>query len=393
MDVDKVLDQINPFGKYQKLVLVLIGLMSSLGAMAIYSTIFYSAAPEFICNRFSHPNELDLFYHNKSMATAGANHSHSETCRIYANYSLNSFMASSNMSSDHHRCHFDSTYYERSIVTDLMLVCDKSVLVGLTQTFYMLGGFFGLLNGYFSDKFGRKRCCIYLGAILSTTLIVSELVQLKHLNVNPFARYVIYSISQFISGAMLNSLYSVSFILLIELTTKPYYTLVANINLYIYVLGEFVVLIIAYFSRDWQILMAVNAAYSVMILCVIIFLLPESPRYLVEKRRYAEARQIFIKMAKANNRPQEALMPGMEAMELLYQSDSKSEKFNSSKICLEDVEIKGLKKQNPSVISYIFESKLNLIKTSALIFVWFSLSLIYYGVGLGKSFSSSKHLY
>lgn len=396
MDVDKVLDQINPFGKYQKLVLVLIGLMSSLGAMAIYSTIFYSAAPEFVCDRANvdHVDMMFSSYHNSNQSTTlliPPRSNHSETCRIYANYTLNSFSASTENLS----CHFDNTYYQRSIVTDLMLVCDKSVLVGLTQTFYMLGGFLGLFIGYFSDKFGRKRCCVHLGAILSITLTVSELVQLKYFNVSPLARYVVYSISQFITGAMLNSLYSVSFILLIELTTKPFYTLVANINLYIYVLGEFVVLIIAYFSRDWQVLMAVNASYSVMILCVIIFLLPESPRFLVEKRRYAEARQIFFKMAKVNDRPLELLTPGFEAMELLFQSEnssssSKPDKFNSSKICLEEVaEMKisssQLKKQQqgPSVLSYIFESKVNVIKTSALVFVWFSLSLIYYGVGLG----------
>ena len=74
MDVDKILNQINPFGKYQKFVLVLIGLMSSLGAMAIYSTVFYSAEPIFTCNsvrRYGNNYlETNMFDQNQSMVVS-----------------------------------------------------------------------------------------------------------------------------------------------------------------------------------------------------------------------------------------------------------------------------------------------------------------------------------
>ena len=57
-------------------------------------------------------------------------------------------------------CKFDNTYYEKTIVTEYELICDKSFLVGLTQTIYMVGTICGLFIGYFSDKYGRtmRRC-------------------------------------------------------------------------------------------------------------------------------------------------------------------------------------------------------------------------------------------
>ncbi len=47
--MDKILDEINGFGRYQKIVLFIIGAMTSLNAMAIYATVFIAAEPELLC--------------------------------------------------------------------------------------------------------------------------------------------------------------------------------------------------------------------------------------------------------------------------------------------------------------------------------------------------------
>lgn len=373
MNVDNIFEKINPFGLYQRLVLALVGIMSSLGATGIYATIFYGAEPKFTCSLSSNTTTND-------------------TCSIYAASRTNETT-----------CQFDKTYYGSSFVTEWMLVCDKKYLVGLPQTIYMLGAFFGLFIGYFSDKFGRKRCCVVVCFVLSVTMICAELSQLSFLGLSITLKYVIYSASQFITGAMLNSLYSVSFILLIELTTKDFYTIVSNINLYMFVVGELVVLPIAYVSRNWHTLLIVNAAYSVVVLVMIIFLLPESPRYLVEKRRYKEADEIFKKIARINKRPIETATDSEFQSFLSQQKASKEndesiaaarkldaemgQEDNETMVVTQRTETTTTSSSSTSndlsAVAYVFSSKQNVFEIVALIFLSFSLCLAYYGVSLG----------
>ena len=78
----------------------------------------------------------------------------------------------------------------------------------------------------------------------------------------------------------MQALYCVAFILVIEVTTQKYTTIVSNLFLYMYVLGEIFALIIAFFGRDWHITNWTLVIYSAVTLAVIGFFIPESPRFL-----------------------------------------------------------------------------------------------------------------
>ena len=108
--MDKILKDINEFGSYQKLVLFIIGAMSSLNAMTIYATVFIAAEPELKC-RFK--NEL-----NNSNITIKSY----DKCEIWKNFPNN--------------CEWDKKYYGLTIITEFELICDRAYLAGLTQVFY-----------------------------------------------------------------------------------------------------------------------------------------------------------------------------------------------------------------------------------------------------------------
>ena len=224
--MENVLNSVKPFGKFQKGSIFLVGLSSALIAMLTYSTVFIIAEPELICSN----NTVD-------------------TCQIWSNLTN----AKQNASIGEYWCKFDSTHYGLTVVNEWGLVCEKKYLASWTQTFFLIGTFTGIFTGPFSDSFGRKRLSIVLLIILCFTITVSELLQLSAVNLSVNTRYVIFSISQFLLGSCSNSIYSVLFILILELTTKEYTTSVTSINLYMFVMGELAVMVMAYFLRNWHI--------------------------------------------------------------------------------------------------------------------------------------------
>jgi len=107
---------------------------------------------------------------------------------------------------------------------------------------------------------------------------------------------------QFLLGFTSYSLYVTSYVLLLELTTPKYSTIVSNNNLYFYILGEMIALLLGYFARDWHIIIWCVGAYSIIIVLIICFYLQESPRYLIARKMYKEALLVLNKIALTNGK-------------------------------------------------------------------------------------------
>ena len=93
----------------------------------------------------------------------------------------------------------------------------------------------------------------------------------------------------------------VSFLLLMELSTSIRTNLIGNLALVAASSGEFVVTIMAYFCRDWLRLKWI-ATFYILIASFYLYFVPESPRWLLTKGRYAELEQLLSKMARINGR-------------------------------------------------------------------------------------------
>lgn len=118
------------FGRYQKLILLLIGAMSMLSAMAVFSLVFTDANPGLICNKINETINLE-----------------ENTCDIWKEHSTNNTI---------YECKYDTQNYGQTIVTEWDLICSKEYMAALTQTIFLAGTFSAILFGYLSDTYGRK---------------------------------------------------------------------------------------------------------------------------------------------------------------------------------------------------------------------------------------------
>lgn len=237
--MEKVLNQIGPFGRYQKLVLVLAGLVSSLTATVTYSTVFTTASPRLICTPLNQPSNytteaIDYYEIEEEPSPS--------TCRMWTELRRNS--------SAPYECRFDQTYYKETIVSAWGLVCDKAWMVSLTVTINLAGAVSGLFIGFFSDRFGRKRCAFVLAFVLATLLCLWQLVHFHLINLDDNTSYILFCVLQFCCGAMAKSLFTISYILIFELTTSKYTTIASNVFSYMYVMGELFSVLCSYAFKD-----------------------------------------------------------------------------------------------------------------------------------------------
>ena len=264
----------------------------------------------------------------------------------------------------------------------------------------MVGSLSSFFMGYFSDKYGRKTVCLIMSILMSLSIILSELFQLDIFNFNISQKYVIYFIFQFFLGFSINTIYYCSFILLLEITSARHNTQVSNLNVYFYVLGELVILIVSYLARDYHLINCFMIFFSLFIVFLLVFFVPESPRYLVTKKKYKEAYIILKHIALSNGREKNM----MEEREFIntfcnekIRKRKQSQKTNSTcetrdlineKISFsEEIEFTLDKieqsQKSDSVYFYLFKSSKNFLKTLLLAYIWIAISMIYYGVSLG----------
>ena len=281
--MDQVLELVGPIGKYQKLMILLIGSLSALTAYTFFATVFINATPNLTCVNKSKNNEIV---------------SADETCIAW-----NNFTASSSSSSPFH-CSFDTTYFGRTVITEWSLVCDRVYLTGIGDTIYMIGSFLSLFVGFFSDRYGRRRVCLACTVALTVSLLLSSILLLEQLNLSAQAQFITYASSRLLAGIFTNALFCIAYVLLVELSTKRYSTLVSNANLMAFVGGELIVLLVAWLARDWRIILWFITAWTALASCLLFFCLPESPAYLVEHGRLGEAAALLKRIARLNGATQ-----------------------------------------------------------------------------------------
>lgn len=89
---------------------------------------------------------------------------------------------------------------------------------------------------------------------------------------------MVYLVTQFMLGFTSFTVYVVSYILLMEVTSPKYSMIATVIMINCYCLGEILLLVISYIFRNWHYQVTFTGAYSVAILFISAFILPESPK-------------------------------------------------------------------------------------------------------------------
>ncbi|XP_051990279.1 solute carrier family 22 member 13 [Xyrauchen texanus] len=186
----------------------------------------------------------------------------------------------------------NDTIYEATIVTDFDLVCDKANLFRGAQTVMLAGILVGaLLFGPFSESFGRKR----------TTQIPMVLMLIFTVVTGLSPNIEVYITSQFFVGLSYGG-FRVNCIILatewIGVTQRSY---AACLSQELGALGQVIFLAVVYFVRDWRKAQFIMAGPIGFVLLYIWFI-PESARWLLDRGRTTEAKELIQKAAKINKR-------------------------------------------------------------------------------------------
>lgn len=226
-------------------------------------------------------------------------------------------------------------------------------MLTLVGTIQSIGQFIALLYvGYFSDKFGRLPVLIY-------SILLSGLFGI----IKSFSTsYIMYIILELIEPALGSGTFSTAFILCMEIVFAKQRVLGATILYIAFALGEVNYGLIAYFIREWRLLLWV--LYIPQFIFVSYFwILPESVRWLIIKEKNDKAVKVLKTIEKMNKRKL-----SQTVIEDIYKTDEKFE----------------VKDTNNGDFMLVLKNSTLLIRLGLCIFAWITNTLVYYGLSLNS---------
>ncbi|XP_061746315.1 solute carrier family 22 member 13-like isoform X1 [Nerophis ophidion] len=239
---------------------------------------------------------------------------------------------------------YNSELYTATIVTDFDLVCDRAYLLQLAQTVMMTGILLGcLLFGPFAESFGRRRA-VQIPMVANLIFTVTSAL---------CPNVLLFMLSQFLMGIGYGGFRMNAIILATEWIGPSKRSWGACVTQLFGALGQALLAGVIYIIRDWRLAQFITAA-PLAVICIYIWFLPESARWLLERGRTEEAKELLLKVAAVNKRTfKESLLEKIVVKE-------KTEKKSGVVILV----------QSSVLRKYFF----------TLLYAWFSVNVAYYCV-------------
>ncbi|XP_059171465.1 organic cation transporter protein-like [Physella acuta] len=370
MNFDDVLQYIGEFGLYQKRVYFLLCLFCIFHGMRMVVMVFTLYQPKHRCAIPGYLNDTFDVTSLEHLMAVNSSIPSGDSCHIYqpGNYTYDADNRPINASLEKcTRWVYDESVFVSTVTGQLDLVCDDSTKRShAAMVFY--GGFLigTFLLGTISDYFGRK-ICLYL----SLTLVVifgTGLVFTKS--------FIAFTVVNFFLGAAVPGMFPSAFVIGIELVAPAKRTYTASIIQLFFSTGVVILSGLAFLIRDWHYLLVAITA-PLVLFYLMWCLIPESPRWQIQKGRYEKARQTVLQAAKVNKKevPSEildAVMPVDEDEESIALYDlEKNEREREKKAA--EVKEKGR-------LIDVFKSPVLFVRTSIIFFNWFVISMTFYGL-------------
>lgn len=297
MKYEEIIEEIGGCGCYQKwilsalyLIALVDGMQGTLLVLLVPNTKHRCTIPGWINDTFEEQNEN----HKEAIDAFIPQHMEDDevvysTCYIYGNDTFGN-------NKTRHKCNswvYDKSVFQSSFTSDMNLVCDRDEFKTYFMLSYFLGSFSATLScGWLSDRFGRKP--IIITTIIAEGIGIFVISQLKSIEPIFFFRLLaswggtgVY-ISCAVFGAEISSTIQRKF---------------ASVVLHIYyTIGCMLLTLMAYFIRTWNLLLLVISLPSLPLAFIYLWILPESPRWLLSVRKNQQAINIFKKIAQRNKR-------------------------------------------------------------------------------------------
>ncbi|XP_068094731.1 solute carrier family 22 member 13-like [Hyperolius riggenbachi] len=347
----EILKNVGEFGRFQKFLVFIMSFLNFFNAFHLFGQVFLGISVPHHCNiswileknpNLTEEQQLNLTIPHNTQGSY-------ERCFMYTPVDWDIEAIERYGLNDTQGCQdgwvYDMSQQKATLVTEFDLVCNKKEQIDISQSIHMLGLLIGaLIFGPLGDKIGR-RPVILISIVLMTAFGVGAAF------VTQFYVYMILRcfVGMAMSGIMINNLVLVAE--WVGSSQRSYATIIGHVC---FAVGLIVLSGVAYAIRDWRMLQVACAAPTGLLLCYI-WLLPESPRWLLTKGKHKQAQKLLQKAAKINKR---------EISEEILQ------------------QLQEEKQEKSGNITDLFKTP-NLRKiTLIMCCVWFVNSLVYYGLSL-----------
>ncbi|XP_019725093.1 solute carrier family 22 member 4-like [Hippocampus comes] len=248
---------------------------------------------------------------------------------------------------------YSTEIYQSTVVSQYDLVCGHRWKQPLTTTIFFLGVLGGsFISGVISDKFGRK-------PVLFTTIIIQAVFTLVQIAA---PTWEVFCFLLFCNGLGNISNYVSCYVMGTEILTGNARVVYSSTGVCLgFTLGYMMLPLFAYFIRTWEMLLVAIGVPG--LICIPLWwVLPESPMWLLSQGRVMEAEAIVRKAAKMNR---------VVAPEKIF-DDSKLQAGEKRPV-------------EHYTVSDLLRKRSTIMTTSLLCWVWFSMSICYYGLSLNTS--------
>ncbi|XP_055372540.1 solute carrier family 22 member 4 [Condylostylus longicornis] len=435
MDFDKILDEIGEFGRYQKTNYFLICLPVMFAAANSLSYVFTAGNINYRCFIPECDNLIDSnVYDVDWMENAVPGYKDSDGYFIPDSCSRFKIKDNKTNTQNHTTCPSDwflindvetcnQWIYdpnESTILNEWEITCKENAWkLALVGTCHFAGLVVGTaISGFLADRFGRKIIFILSIIFMSITGILQGLAW----------DYISFLIFAFLNAVGTASVYPLAFIIAVEMVGCRKREMSSIILNYFYAVGEALVGLLAWLSRDWRTLQYVLSAPP-LLFTAYYWLIPESVRWLITKEKHKKALKIIRKAAKTNHKEiSETLLKTFEIKDLEstipnIKKEVEIIKNNSNGVIHSEdfleIEIKGKKefytnqtnrdqnefysdddlnsvdagKQILNAFLDIIKSKILIVRFLILLLIWIVNAFVFYGLSLNSTnLSGNKYL-